>query len=194
METIGQAVSSVIRTKVNDKVGKFLSITFPKISPNKWTTIGLLASLVAAFIIFKYGLFWGAFAMFFASLIDSVDGSIARAKNSTTSFGAFFDEVCDRFGEMFIFAAIFWIVEKSWSVYIAPISSFMASYIGAAAKARGFKPSWSEVTGRPGRIVLLFLLMVASRWFPITQTLWLLVFLNIYAIIKRWLEVKKQSG
>lgn len=192
METIEERMNFYVRTNLSDKAARFLALTFPKISPNMWTVIGLFATLGAFVVIVKCGLFIGAFATLISSLVDSVDGGVARARNSATSFGAFLDEMSDRFGEMFIFAAIFWVVEKCWSVYAAPISSFMASYINAAAKARGFRPSAGTVTGRPGRIVLLFLLMLGSPWLPISQTLWLIVALNFFTFFKRGYEVYRQ--
>ena len=158
MNTLEEKVDFFVRKNINARVGAFLALRFPKISPNKWTAIGFLASLVAALFIVKFGLFWGAFAMLVSSLLDSVDGSVARARNSATSFGAFLDDIADRFGEIFYFSAIFWL-ESSLSVFFAGITSVLVSYFNASAKARGFKPSAGTVTGRPGRIILLFLLM-----------------------------------
>jgi CDP-diacylglycerol--glycerol-3-phosphate 3-phosphatidyltransferase len=193
MEKIEEKVNAYVRNNVNEKVGSFLSITFPKISPNKWTAIGVLASLAAAFIIVKYGLFFGAFAIAISSSFDLFDGAVARARKKESRFGAFLDDIADRFGEIFYFSAIFWL-EKSFAVFFAGISSVLVSYFNASAKARGFKPSAGTVTGRPGRIILLFILMLISPWTEISLTLWLVVALNIYTLVKRGIEIKKQSG
>lgn len=194
METIEQRVNSVVRTKVNDKVGKFLSITFPKISPNKWTTIGFIAALSASLsIVFWLGLFWGAFAIAISSSFDLFDGAVARARKKESRFGAFLDDIADRFSEIFYFSAIFWL-NSSFSVFFAGITSVLVSYFNASAKARGFKPSSGTVTGRPGRIILLCILMLISPLISISFTIWLIVALNILTLIKRGLEVKKQSG
>ena len=192
METIEERVNSVVRTKVNEKVGIYVAAN-TKISANALTIVGIFASLVASFLIVRYGLFVGAFAMLISALFDSLDGAVAKARNSSTSFGAFLDDVADRIGEILYFSAIFWL-NNSLAVFFAGITSVLVSYFNASAKARGFKPSSGTVTGRPGRIVLLFLLMLLSSLFPISITLWLIVLLNLFTLVKRGFEVKKQSG
>jgi CDP-diacylglycerol--glycerol-3-phosphate 3-phosphatidyltransferase len=192
METIEERVNCYVRENVNDKVGSFLSITFPNISANKWTTIGFLASIAAAFVVVKCGLSWGALAIAISSSFDLFDGAVARARNEESRFGAFLDDIADRIGEIFYFSAIFWL-NSSFAVFFAGITSVLVSYFNASAKARGFKPSSGTVTGRPGRIILLFLLMLLSPWFPVSKTLWLIVFLNIFTLVKRGLEVRKQN-
>jgi len=194
MKTIEQRVNSYVRNNVNDKVGRFLSLTFPKIGPNKWTTIGFIAALSASLsIVFWLGLFWGAFAIAISSSFDLFDGAVARARKKESRFGAFLDDIADRFGEIFYFGAIFWL-NSSLAVFFTGISSILVSYFNASAKARGFKPSSGTVTGRPGRIILLCILMLTSPLVSISITLWLIVALNILTLVKRGVEVKKQSG
>jgi len=193
METIEEKVNSYVRNNVNDKVGSFLSITFPKISPNKWTAIGFLASLAAAFIVVKCGLLWGTAAIAISSSFDWIDGAVARARKKESRFGAFLDDIADRFGEIFYFSAIFW-QSSSFAIFFAGITSVIVSYFNASAKARGFNPSSGKITGRSGRIALLCFLMLLSPLFPISITFWLIVFLNFITLVKRGLEVKKQSG
>lgn len=193
METIEERLNTYVRNNVNDKVGKFLSLTFPKISANKWTVIGFVAGLIAAFIVVRYGLLWGALAIAVSSSFDLFDGAVARARKKESYFGAFLDDIADRFSEIFYFGAIF-LLNNSLAVFFAGITSILTSYFNASARARGFKPSTGTVTGRPGRIVLLVLLMLLSWLFPISITFWLIVFLNFITLVKRGLEVKKQSG
>jgi phosphatidylglycerophosphate synthase len=193
METLEGRVNSYVRNNVNDKVGTFLSITFPKVSANKWTAIGFLASLGAAFVVVKYGLLWGVLAIAISSSFDLFDGAVARARKEESRFGGFLDDICDRFGEIFYFSAIFWL-NSSFAVFFAGITSVLVSYFNASAKSRGFKPSSGTVTGRPGRIILLLILMLISPLISISITFWLIVSLNFITLIKRGLEVKKQSG
>jgi len=193
IDEIEARVNFFVRTNVIAKVGAFLASIFPKLSPNTITIAGIIAALIASSLIVWFGLFAGAFAMLLSSLFDSLDGGVARAKNNSTSFGAFLDDVADRVGEIFYFSAIF-CLNNNFAVFFAGISSVLVSYFNASAKARGFKPSSGTVTGRPGRIIILFILMLASPWFLISQSLWLIVGLNIFTLVKRGLEVQKQSG
>ena len=112
-----------------------MSITFPKIAANKWTTIGFLASLVAAFIVVKCGLLWGALAIAVSSSFDLFDGAVARARKEESRFGAFLDDIADRFGEIFYFSAIFWL-NSSFSVFFAGITSVLVSYFNALGESQ----------------------------------------------------------
>ena len=188
---IEEKINSAWRKIVNEKVGILLAKT--KISPDTLTVIGIFASLIAAGIIIKYGLVIGALAILFASLFDLLDGAVAKAKNSATSFGAFLDDVADRIGELFYFSAIFWI-ESNFPVFVAAVTSILVSYINASGKLRGFKISSGTVWGRPARIILLCVLMLISPWFKISATLWILITLNIFTLLKRGYEIKKQSA
>lgn len=186
-----EKINSTVRKVIKERAGIPLSKT--KVSPNTLTVLGAFASLAACLIIIKYGLIVGAFFVLFSSLFDVLDGAVAKARNQTTSLGALLDDVADRLGEMCYFAGIFW-QESYFSVFLAALSSLVVSYFAASAKARGFKISSGTITGRPGRIVLLFVLMLLSPVFAISITIWLVVILNVYTLVKRGLEVQKQSG
>lgn len=200
METIEGKVNTAVRNSINKWVGNFLASTFPNITPNMWTAIGFFAALVSSvFIVFWLGLFWGAFTMFASSLFDLADGGVAEAKNNRTNFGGFLDDATDRFHEGFHLIAIY-LLQPSLTILIAGLSSFLVSYLKASGARWGFELSSGTVTGRSGRIVLLCLIMLASRWLPISLSLWLIVLLNLFTVVKRLIEVKrlnevkKQSG
>lgn len=192
MKIIDEAEARVnffVRTEVIARVVPFLTSTFPKLSPNALTLLGAVLAFLTSLLIVWQGLVVGAIPVAISALPDAFDGEIAKTKKRVTKFGAVLDDTCDRFGEMLIFAAIFWVTEKRWSIYIAPISSFFVSYLNATAKANEFQLSSGKALGRPGRIILLSLLMLLSYWFPISKTLWLIVLLNIYVLVKRFLNV-----
>lgn len=189
--TLDKRVSDYFRNNVNDKVGQFLSITFPKISANKWTTMGFLAALGASFFIVWRGLFWGSFAVMVSSSFDWIDGAVARARQKESRFGALLDDLTDRLGEFFYFIAIY-LVRPSVAVLIAGFTSFLVSYVKADGERRGFTISYGESTGRSGRIILLIILMILSPWVSISSTLWLLAALNIFTIVRRGKEIYQQ--
>jgi len=191
METIEGKANAYLRNNVNDKIGSFLSITFPKISANKWTMIGFFASLFAAFIVVKYGLLWGTLAIAIASSFDWIDGAVARARKKESRFGALLDDIVDRLGEIFYFIAIYK-VQPSLALVVAGLTSLLVSYFNADGERRGFKMSAGKITGRLGRIVLLLILMLISPLISISLTLWLVVALNILTIVRRGSEIYQQ--
>lgn len=186
-----EKINLVVRNRVNLPVGAFLART--GITPNTLTLVGVFASFVAAIITIEYGLFVGAFAMFLSSLFDTLDGAVAKATNRVTKFGAVLDDAADRVGELLYFSAIFWL-ENTFPVFLAATTSFLVSYLAASAKARGYKISSGVVWGRPGRIILLFLLMVIDQWVKIYFSIWAITVLNFFVLFKRSLEIKKQNS
>lgn len=76
------------------------------VTPNHITIIAFLINLGAAVLIVFY--YWTAAAsiIIVASLLDLVDGSLARRTGKTTPFGSFLDSTLDRLSEGTIFAAI----------------------------------------------------------------------------------------
>jgi len=162
------------------------------VPPNNITLFGLFLSVAAALLTVIFGLFVGAFAVAVSALPDAFDGEVARAGNNTTNFGSFLDDVTDRFGESFYFIAIY-LLQASLAVLVAGISSILVSYSKASAGRWGFELSSGKAMGRPGRIILLAVLMLASPWLAISQTLWLVVALNLFIFFKRFYEVYRQK-
>jgi CDP-diacylglycerol--glycerol-3-phosphate 3-phosphatidyltransferase len=76
------------------------------VTPNHITIVAFLINLGAAvLIVFDYYTA-AASIIIVASLLDLVDGSLARRTGKTTPFGSFLDSTLDRLSEGVIFAAI----------------------------------------------------------------------------------------
>src|SRR5436190_3508787 len=86
------------------------------LTPNGVTTIGLILNIGVA-IIFIAGaektnrgdlsyVGWAGALILFAGLFDMLDGQVARLGNMTSSFGAMYDSVLDRYSEMIMFLGI----------------------------------------------------------------------------------------
>ena len=167
------------------------------ITPNTLTVIGLILSILTAVIIAQ-GLFLaGGLLVLFAGIFDMFDGAMARARNASTTFGAFFDSTLDRYSESIIlFGLLFFALQKSviqdrfwpfqyqqsWMiilVFIATVGSFMVSYAKARAEGLGLECK-TGLLARPERVVILAigLLFGAVFW----ALLILAIFSNVTAI------------
>ena len=82
------------------------------ITPNFITTTGLILNIVAAGIFIYAGLVtdseedlslvgWTGGLILFAGLFDMMDGRVARLGNMSSTFGALYDSVLDRYSELF---------------------------------------------------------------------------------------------
>src|SRR5579863_6061538 len=140
------------------------------LTPNMVTTIGLLLN-VGVSVIFIMGaeegrrgdlsyVGWAGALILFAGLFDMLDGQVARLGNMSSTFGALYDSVLDRYSELILFLGIcYYLVAhhyflSSLFAFIALIGSMMVSYVRARAEGLGVE-SKGGLMQRPERIVTL---------------------------------------
>ena len=79
------------------------------------------------------------------SILDILDGALARRSGKGTPFGAFLDSTVDRVGELFMLSAIGLVLMRDgseWGLALAFAAiggSFLVSYTRARAEAMGLK-------------------------------------------------------
>ncbi len=117
------------------------------LSANAMTVAGLGIQAGVAVLILQGRLLLAGLIGIVAALSDGFDGAIAKAKGTTSRFGALLDSTTDRLGEAFIYAAIAWLYGVSpdiaerdvpWVAAVAVgalIGSFLVSYVRARAEA-----------------------------------------------------------
>jgi CDP-diacylglycerol--glycerol-3-phosphate 3-phosphatidyltransferase len=103
----------------------------------------------AVAVFFEYagwGFYWVGAALFvIGSVLDILDGALARSRGTGSPFGAFLDSTVDRVGEGFMISAIglvFMRHDQMWALalaFAAVAGSFLVSYTRARAEALGLK-------------------------------------------------------
>lgn len=79
------------------------------ISPNMITTFSLILAFVSTFFYYKAdyaSLVIGAIILNVSLILDHVDGEVARYKKISSSFGAWWDGVCDKVSEYVVFLSL----------------------------------------------------------------------------------------
>ncbi|RUM86968.1 MAG: CDP-alcohol phosphatidyltransferase [Thermodesulfatator sp.] len=160
------------------------------------TLLGLLSALVAAF-----HLSLGAVLYQVHSILDGVDGELARATLSTSRFGGLLDSVLDRYVDFAFLAVLFW----RWNPrgpdlaagLLALLGTLMVSYTterfrGAYAReAYTLFPQLHRLPGkRDERIFFIFLLTLLERLREIFWTLALFTHLKVFYSL--WVFWKNQ--
>lgn len=140
------------------------------VTPNMITSFGLILNIVAT-IIFIIGaeqaertnmtyIGWGGFTILIAGLFDMMDGRLARIANLSSTYGAFYDSVIDRYSELIMFLGIcYYLIAHDYFLsslfaFIALIGSIMVSYIRARAQGIGIECSVGMMQ-RPARVVTI---------------------------------------
>jgi len=138
--------------------------------PFSVTTMGLLVTAVAAWFIWDGKFIVGVAFFIVGSILDAVDGELARRKNVVSKAGAVFDSCCDRIGEVLIFGAL--LAGKAGDahhilVYLVPAAiggSFMVSYIRARAEGLNLSCSVGVFTRMERLVLLIAGLVTAGLW------------------------------
>jgi|EndophyteCoNSPM_1038545.scaffolds.fasta_scaffold00305_3 phosphatidylinositol phosphate synthase len=132
------------------------------ITPNGVTVIGFVVVAVAAGMVAYGQLLGGAAVLVAGSLLDAVDGALARATGGTTPFGGFLDSTLDRAAEAILYAGVIVYFLRSEADPIGPVvlalaalcGSFMVSYTRAKAEAFGISAAVG-LAPRTERLVLV---------------------------------------
>lgn len=138
-------------------------------TPNLVTLTGLILNIGVA-IIFILGaeegnrgdlsyVGWAGGLILFAGLFDMLDGQVARVGNMSSTFGALFDSVLDRYSELIMFLGIcYYLIShhyflSSLFAFIALIGSMMVSYTRARSEGLGIENK-GGLMQRPERVIL----------------------------------------
>jgi CDP-diacylglycerol--glycerol-3-phosphate 3-phosphatidyltransferase len=131
-----------------------------RLTPNHITYGGLLISMLAGFSFIYVPLLGGVFTLL-TGLLDTLDGSLARATGQSKKFGAFLDSVLDRYTELMIYLGIWFYFYRNnaGTPYLLLIlfilfGSLMVSYTRARAEGLGER-CLVGVCQRGERIILL---------------------------------------
>jgi phosphatidylinositol phosphate synthase len=174
------------------------------ITPNVLTTTGVSLCLAAAVLVpfenraDKVLVYWLAAGLFVVgSLLDILDGALARVGDKATPFGAFIDSTTDRVGEGAMLAAIALVFSrqgKDWAVVIAVaavVGSFLVSYTRARAEALGLKGDVG-LGSRAERVVLITAGLVFAPWGGLPWAIVALAATAWLTVVQRILHVSKQ--
>jgi CDP-diacylglycerol--glycerol-3-phosphate 3-phosphatidyltransferase len=174
------------------------------VTPNGLTTAGVSLCLAAAVLVpfehraDKLLVFWLAAGIFVVgSVLDILDGALARAGGKSTPFGAFIDSTTDRVGEGAMLAAIALVFSqqgRDWAVVVAVaavVGSFLVSYTRARAEALGLRGDVG-VGSRAERVVVITAGLVFAPWGGLPWAIVVLAATAWLTVVQRILHVRKQ--
>jgi CDP-diacylglycerol---glycerol-3-phosphate 3-phosphatidyltransferase len=197
---VKQGYTTGARTLASRSVG---SLARTRVTPNALTTAGVSLCLAAAVIVpfedrNKLLFYWLAAAVFVVgSVLDILDGALARAGGKSTVFGAFLDSTTDRVGEGAVLAAIALVFTRAGNdvavvVAIAAVAgSFLVSYVRAKAEALGLRGDVG-LGSRAERVVVITAGLVLAPWGLLPWAIYLLAATAWLTVLQRILHVRKQ--
>ena len=178
-------------------------LTRTRITPNALTTAGVvLCGLASVLVYFEYRnellFFWsGAVVFVIGSILDILDGALARAGGKTTPFGAFVDSTTDRISEAFMLGAIALVLTRDGNelgvgLTVAAIAgSFLVSYARARAEALGLRGDVG-IGSRAERVVVITAGLVLAPWGVLPWAIGVLAATAWFTVLQRILHVRRQ--
>jgi CDP-diacylglycerol--glycerol-3-phosphate 3-phosphatidyltransferase len=174
-----------------------------RITPNHLTAAGVSLCLVAAVLVYfeDHGellFFWLGAALFIVgSVLDILDGALARATDKGTPFGAFIDSTTDRIGEAAMLTAIGLVFmrdrhELALAATFAAVSgSFLVSYTRARAEALGLRGDVG-LSSRAERVVIISAGLILAPWGVLPWAIYVLTASAWITVLQRVLSVRAQ--
>jgi len=173
------------------------------LTPNTITVIGLLITVVASGLVAGGWLLVGAAVLSAGSLLDAVDGALARAQGGGTEFGSFLDSTLDRASEAILYVGIaVWFMNALdepilpvLAVFVAMAGSFLVSYARARAEGIGLSASVG-LAPRTERLVLIIagIALAGLGFTPILiGILFLVAALTVVTVVQRIWHVWRLS-
>jgi archaetidylinositol phosphate synthase len=152
------------------------------------TTIGLF-TVIAGAVLISQGFFRsGAAVVATGSILDGLDGSIARVTNKVTARGAFLDSAFDRIGEIAAFAGLAVAFSENERVLLLTVlavgGAMLVPYMRARAEAAGFDGK-GGLMGRAERVLLFCVGLLIGQ---VEVMLWVFVVLVWLTALSRFIS------
>src|SRR4051812_14287667 len=180
-----------------------VGLTRTRITANALTTSGVSLCLASAVLVFfedrnAWLFYWaGAIVFVVGSILDILDGALARAGGKSSVFGAFLDSTTDRVGEGAMLAAIALVFTRAGNdiavvfTVAAVAGSFLVPYVRAKAEALGLRGDVG-LGSRAERVVVITGGLVLAPWGGLQWAIYLLAATSWVTVVQRILHVRKQ--
>jgi CDP-diacylglycerol---glycerol-3-phosphate 3-phosphatidyltransferase len=166
------------------------------LTPDHLTVIGLCVAVGAAFAIGSGRLRLGLILVILAALPDLLDGALAKASNTSSQRGAYFDSVIDRVTDAVLLGGVAWYLAsgdeplQAMLPFAVMALSSIISYQRAKAESLGLQAK-GGLMERAERIIALCLgLLFDALLVPL---LWLMVVLTAITAGQRFVKVWRQA-
>ena len=174
-----------------------------RVSPNALTAAGVSLCIVGSVLVYfeyrnEYLFYWLGGAIFvIGSILDILDGALARSSGKGTAFGAFLDSTTDRVGEGFMLGSIGLVFyrhanEVALAFAMAAIAgSFLVSYARSRAEALGLRGDVG-LGSRTERVVVISVGLGLAPWGVLPWAIYVLAVTAWVTVVQRILHVRKQ--
>lgn len=172
-----------------------------KLTPDHLTVVGLVVGAGAAVAVGSGHLRWGLVLVILAALPDLLDGALAKASNTSSQRGAFFDSTVDRVTDALLLGGIAYhfALTRDPRLAVLPFAvsavSSVISYQRAKAESLGLEAK-GGLMERAERIVVLCIGLLIEPWLEgaLVWILWGMLLLICITAVQRFVKVWNQAA
>ena len=188
----------LVESRLESPIVKFLM--FLRLTPNTLTLIGLTVACLSAYLASIGLLLPSGLVLIASGMFDLLDGTLARATNQATKFGALLDSLTDRVSELIVLLGVmlFYINNTDLNVgivlvYTSAAGSILVSYLRAKAESLNIECTDGIMT-RPERVIMLSAGLIVGNWWGSAMIVALIIIsaLTIGTAIQRTIIIAKQ--
>ena len=164
----------LVSAHLNRRFSRPLAMLFARtpLTPNQVSFLSFIAAVGCLSLFLTGHNVWAGIVVQTSSVLDGVDGDLARIKNMESSFGGFFDAILDRYSDFAILGGLtFWALQfeaRFENIVViaagltAIVGSFMISYSRARAEVSFGKPFPGLMGSLASRDARLLIVMIGS--------------------------------
>ena len=170
------------------------------IDPNAVTFTGCLLNAVAAYLAFHEWFLAASIVFLLGSLLDAMDGAIAKVTGRVSAFGGFLDSTLDRVSEGLVLGGICLMFANRdevnlWAVaacFAAVACSYLVSYTRAKAESLGVQCK-GGLASRVERVVVLTAGLLFATWWKtsIEVAVYVLAVTAALTVVQRVIHVHR---
>lgn len=173
-------------TRYLDMIGRVFAAM--GMTPAVMTALGLAVVIAGSVVVGTGNLVIGGLMIAGGSLLDGLDGAVARVTGKVSAKGAFLDAAFDRIGEIAGFAGLAFAMEGQARILLLIVlamgGAILVPYMRAKAEAEG-QEGRGGLMGRTERLILFCAGLVLSF---VEVMLWLFVVLVWFTVVYRFVR------
>lgn len=172
------------------------------VNPDHLSAIAIMLAALTGLLFYLSGTwYWllivSAATLMASSLMDALDGKVAKITGKASLRGDFLDHVLDRYADIFLVLGIMVSGYCHWLIgFLGLTGVLMTSYLGTQAQAVGVERDYSGILGRADRLVLMILaplVLWGMLFFWETSTVFTLPYIDLaltpFDILMAWFAI-----
>ncbi|MCI4434425.1 MAG: CDP-alcohol phosphatidyltransferase family protein [Thermoplasmata archaeon] len=153
-----------------DSILEKISRPFYNLEPNTISIFSLILAAISGLFLYLGNIFliFASISIIISSMLDAIDGKVARVLGKASKKGDFIDHMIDRYSDTFIVLGFTFSSYVHWYTGLFAFTGiFFTSYAGTQAQAVLGKRDYGGILGRADRLVIFIILPLLQFFIPI---------------------------